>query len=311
MRWRGPEGSKSVLSMDLTKLFSIGFNLGMCCATQIVLGFMLCWTYSNSMNDAFQIMYSINDNEFGSIMRLSHSTMASMIYVLLFIHMSKVYIYNLVFDSSVLVWMSGVLIFALLIVLTFLGYVLPMTQMSYWGLTVFSNIISTIPVLGNMVVYWFWGGEFINEFTLLKVHVIHIALPLVMMGVVIIHLFLLHQYLSSDSIDRFAFYNERILFMYWFYFRDLNIMLMIMLVLQYFIYIYWSFVFHEESFIIVNPQKTPEKVMPEDVLEKHFKKGWVLGVGGGSVDRRVWKWGWGSGVGSEEDRLGGLEGRRS
>lgn len=117
--------------MDLSKLFSIGFNLGICCSTQIVLGFMLCWVYSNSLNDAFQIMYSINDNDFGSIMRLSHSTMASMIYVLLFIHMGKVYIYNLVFDSSILVWMSGVLIFIILIVLTFLGYVLPMTQMSY------------------------------------------------------------------------------------------------------------------------------------------------------------------------------------
>ena len=64
-------------------------------------------------------------------------------------------------------------------------------------------------------------------------------------------------------------------------------MLMIMLVLQYFIYIYWSFVFHEESFLIVNPQKTPEKVMPEDVLDEALQERWVCGVGGGSVDRRV------------------------
>jgi len=128
-----------------------------------------------------------------------------------------------------------------------------------------------------------------------------------MMGVVIIHLFLLHQYLSSDSIDRFAFYNERVLFMYWFYFRDLNIMLMIMLVLQYFIYIYWSFVFHEESFLIVNPQKTPEKVMPEDVLDEALQErgcGCWWRVGGPSREVR-------NGVldvRSEEGRWGGWKG---
>jgi len=275
---------KSLWSMDLSKLFSIGFNLGMCCFVQIALGFMLCWVYSNSINDSFQIMYSISDNEFGSVMRLSHSTMASMIYVLIVTHMAKVFIYNLVFESSILVWTSGILIFCVLVVLTFLGYVLPMTQMSFWGLTVFSNIIGTIPILGNVIVYWFWGGEFINEYTLLKVHVLHIVLPLVMLGMVILHLFLLHQYLSSDSIDRFAFYNERLMFMYWFYFRDLNIMLMIMLVLQYGIYIYWSFVFHEESFIIVNPQKTPEKVMPEWCCWKSTQERfWLVGVCGVDV----------------------------
>ena len=208
-------------------------------------------------------MYLVNDNELGSLLRLAHSTMASMIYLLIFTHMFKAMIYGLVFQSSHWVWLSGLCIFILLIVLTFLGYVLPMTQMSFWGLTVFSNILSTIPAMGNLMIYWFWGGEFINEFTLLKVHVLHIVLPMGLMGMVIIHMYLLHQYISSDAIDRFVFYNERVMFMYWFYFRDLNILLLICIMLNYGIFIYWSFVFHEESFIIVNTQKTPEKVMPE------------------------------------------------
>ena len=252
-----------VLSMDLTKLFSIGFNLGICCTIQIVLGFMLCWIYSNSIHDAFKIMYEINDNELGSILRLAHSTMASMIYLLIFTHMGKAVLYGLVYESSHWIWWSGFTIFLVLIVLTFLGYVLPLSQMSFWGLTVFSNILSTILALGNLLIYWFWGGEFINGLTLLKVHVLHIVMPLILLGLVVVHMYLLHQYLSSDAIDRFAFYNERIMFMYWFYFRDLNILLFIMIILLYGILIYWSFVFHEESFIIVNTQKTPEKVMPE------------------------------------------------
>lgn len=223
-------------------------------------------------------MYEINDNELGSILRLAHSTLASMIYLLIFTHMGKAMFYGLVFESAHWVWWSGFLIFLLLIVLTFLGYVLPLSQMSYWGLTVFSNILSTIPSLGNLVIYWFWGGEFINGLTLLKVHVLHIVLPLVLLGLVVIHMYLLHQYLSSDSIDRFVFYNERIMFMYWFYFRDLNIMLVILIMLLYGILIYWSFVFHEESFIIVNTQKTPEKVMPEWWGIKHRERG-VFGFG--------------------------------
>ena len=208
-------------------------------------------------------MFDVSDNEFGSLLRLGHSTMASMVWLLLISHMGKTWLHALVFESSWLVWGSGTVIFFLLMVLTFLGYVLPMTQMSFWGLTVFSNIISTIPVLGNTIIYWFWGGEFINELTLLKVHVLHIVMPLVMMGMVFVHMYLLHQYMSSDSIDRFVFYNERVMFMYWFYYRDLNIALGVFLVLQYGLYINWSFAFHEESFVIVNSQKTPEKVMPE------------------------------------------------
>ena len=224
---------------------------------------MLCWVYSNSLKDSFQIMYLINDNELGSLLRLAHSTMASIIYLLIFTHIFKAMLYGLVFESAHWVWLSGFCIFMLLIVLTFLGYVLPMTQMSFWGLTVFSNILSTIPAIGNLMIYWFWGGEFINEFTLLKVHVLHIVLPMGLLGLVVLHMYLLHQYISSDAIDRFVFYNERLMFMYWFYFRDINVLLFLSVMLIYGVFVYWSFVFHEESFIIVNTQKTPEKVMPE------------------------------------------------
>ena len=84
-------------------MFSIGFNLGICCSIQVVLGFMLCWIYSNSLQDSFKVMFDVSDNEFGSLLRLGHSTMASMVWFLLIAHMGKTWLHALVFESSWLV----------------------------------------------------------------------------------------------------------------------------------------------------------------------------------------------------------------
>jgi ubiquinol-cytochrome c reductase cytochrome b subunit len=188
----------------------------------------------------------------------------SFIFLILYIHIFKVIFLCLLFDSHLLVWGIGFIIFILVIVIAFLGYILPCTSMSYWGLTVISNVLATVPIIGVYLCNWVWGSEFINDYTLVKVHSIHIFLPFLLGFVVIAHFFALHYFLSSDGLmDRFAFYYERYFFFMLYYLRDLYLVLNLFFVFIYFICIYWYFVFHEESWEIVNILKTSDKILPE------------------------------------------------
>jgi len=150
------------------------------------------------------------------------------------------------------------------VLIAFIGYVLPCTQMSYWGLTVFSNIISTIPFFGQLLCYWLWGSEYIHDFTIIKCHSCHIVLPLLMLFFLLAHLFCLHYFISSDGFyDRFSLYYERVLFLVWFYIRDVFFGISMWCLCFYFVLCYWYFVFHEESFCVVDVLKTSDKVIPE------------------------------------------------
>jgi len=162
------------------------------------------------------------------------------------------------------VWFCGFMVFVLLVVVTFLGYVLPCTQMSYWGLTVFSNLFTAVPIIGSCLILWFWGSDFIQDFTLVKCHIIHIALPFVILFLICAHLFILHYYMSSDGfLDRFCFYLERIIFFTFVAIRDSFLMFISFFLLVYMIFLGWFLVFHEESFILCNVVKTSDKIIPE------------------------------------------------
>jgi len=111
-------------------------------------------------------------------------------FFLLYVHIFRCVLFLLIFDCAVLVWFFGFVIYFLFIIIAFIGYVLPLTQMSFWGLTVFSNILTTVPIIGLWVCYWIWGCEFIQDFTLYKCHSLHILFPFVLLFCVVCHFFL-------------------------------------------------------------------------------------------------------------------------
>ena len=220
--------------------------------------------FFNVFNCCWFMILSFVDFEFGFFVRSCHIVFVSMIFVFIFLHFCKVFLFFLMFDFSFSVWFCGFAIYFLLIILTFLGYVLPCTQMSYWGLTVFSNLFTAVPVLGACLILWFWGSDFIQDFTLVKCHIIHIALPFVLLGFVFIHLFILHYYMSSDGfLDRFCFYLERIIFCTFIMLRDIFLILVAFFIFIFFVFLGWFCVFHEESFILCNIVKTSDKIIPE------------------------------------------------
>jgi len=174
-----------------------------------------------------------------------------------------------VFSSSVgearanLVFLIGIILYFLLVLIAFIGYVLPNTAMSFWGLSVFSNILSSVPFLGKKILLFFWGGEFINDFTLSKVFSLHVFVPMISLLVIIIHLVVLHSMISSDIFDRYSFYNERLFFSWNSFLRDLFLLLFLINIFFYAVYIWYYFVFHEESFYFLSTTSTPEKIIPE------------------------------------------------
>lgn len=226
---------------------------------------MLSWLFFSCficMNWIF-VLFIMLDFDLGFVLRSIHIVFTSLIYLLLYMHLFKAIFLCLLFDSSLIVWMIGFIILIFIILIAFIGYILPATSMSYWGLTVLSNVLATVPSIGIWLCYWLWGSEYISDFTLLKMHSLHIFLPFILLFVVLFHLFCIHYFLSSDGLsDRFSFYYERFFFLFY-YVRDVLLFLNIMLLTIYFICINWYFVFHEESWIIVDTLKTSDKILPE------------------------------------------------
>jgi ubiquinol-cytochrome c reductase cytochrome b/c1 subunit len=254
-----------VTSCDLSRLYCVGFLLGNIYLLQIVSGVCLSFLYMSLNNfAAFYVILEILDMEAGFLVRSIHITGTSFCFFLLYIHIFKVFYHTLLHSASGLSYSLGIIVYFLSVVIAFIGYVLPLSQMSFWGLTVFSNIISAVPSVGPLICFWLWGGEFIQDYTLTKVFSLHVFMPFLLLFVVLFHLLALHSHLSSDTFeDRFAFYYERCLFTGFFLYRDLAILALISVTFSYMAIIYWDFVFHEESFEVTNVVKTPDKIIPE------------------------------------------------
>jgi len=238
---------------------------------------MLCFLFHNyNFYSAFaSVSFEMLEFEAGSIIRSFHVTITSCIYILLYLHILKVAYLALAFDSSFLVWTIGFILFFMLIIISFLGYILPLSSLAYWGLTVISNVLSIIPMLGNLIVFWLWGCEYINDYTLVKIHTLHIVIPLIMIGIILLHLLGLHYFISSDASERFVFYIERILVLFSrltnIIIYNINIKLCRLLNMTF--RVTWRIIC--ASWCSKNTWKDHSGVI--FVVEKHLRK-WVLGV---------------------------------
>nr|YP_010934918.1 cytochrome b [Lamennaisia ambigua]WKV28908.1 cytochrome b [Lamennaisia ambigua] len=185
--------------LNISTLWNLGSILGLCLLIQIISGLFLSFHYCANINLAFNsiihIMQNINN---GWLIRLIHMNGASLFFTSMFIHIGRGMFYNSYkFEKT---WLSGVMIFLMTMMTAFLGYVLPWGQMSFWGATVITNLISAIPYIGNDMVMWLWGGFSINNATLNRFYSLHFILPFVVLFLVIIHLMFLHETGSSNPL---------------------------------------------------------------------------------------------------------------
>nr|AOY39342.1 cytochrome b [Uleiota sp. BMNH 833935] len=246
---------------NISSLWNFGSLLGLCLIIQILTGLFLAMHYCPNIELAFNsVIHITRDVNYGWMLRTLHANGASFFFICLYIHIGRgIYYssYNLTHT-----WMMGTTIFFLVMATAFLGYVLPWGQMSFWGATVITNLVSAIPYLGTMIVQWIWGGFAVDNATLTRFFTFHFILPFIVLALVIIHLLFLHQTGSSNplgttmNIDKTPFHP-------YFTFKDSLGFLILLFLLNTLNLTNPYLLGDPDNFIPANPLVTPIHIQPE------------------------------------------------
>merc|ERR1711915_1077413 len=180
--------------LQINSFWNLGFLLGGTIILQIITGIFLGLHYTSDLNSAYyQIFFFIREIYYGRCLRYLHSTGASFVFLFLFLHLGRAISYGSYFYSSS-TWFSGILLLFFLMATAFMGYVLPFGQMSFWGATVITNLLSPFPSL----IEWVCGGHCVYYPTLKRFFLFHFIFPFLLCGFLFLHLFYLH-FLSSNN----------------------------------------------------------------------------------------------------------------
>nr|YP_009271139.1 cytochrome b [Sitophilus zeamais]ANW06518.1 cytochrome b [Sitophilus zeamais]AOS50535.1 cytochrome b [Sitophilus zeamais]QJA14884.1 cytochrome b [Sitophilus zeamais]QKE47559.1 cytochrome b [Sitophilus zeamais] len=246
---------------NISTLWNFGSLLGLCLIIQIITGIFLAMHYCPNTSLAFNsVIHICRDVNFGWLIRTLHANGASFFFICLYIHIGRG-IYYSSFNLKE-TWLTGVTIFFITMATAFLGYVLPWGQMSFWGATVITNLLSAIPYLGNSIVQWIWGGFAVDNATLNRFFTFHFLLPFIIIALVMIHLFFLHQTGSNNplglnsNIDKIPFYPYFIL-------KDLVGYFIMMMALTLLSLTNPYLLGDPDNFIPANPLVTPIHIQPE------------------------------------------------
>lgn len=247
--------------INISYWWNFGSLLGLFLGIQILRGFLLSIHYCPNTFYAFnRIIHIIQNINLGWLMHNIHINGASIFFICIYIHLGR----GLYYSSFKLTntWIIGVSIYIISMATAFLGYVLPWGQISFWGATVITNLVSTIPYIGNYIVQWVWGGFSINNATLNRFFSLHFILPFLILFIVIIHLIFLHQSGSSNPLGLNS-NLYKIYFHPYFTIKDIFgfiifIFLFIIINLEY------PYIFRDpDNFISANPIITPIHIQPE------------------------------------------------
>ncbi|MGE3622285.1 MAG: cytochrome bc complex cytochrome b subunit [Bdellovibrionales bacterium] len=246
-------------------LWNFGAIATVMLVTMIVTGIFLAMYYTPHTDHAFNSVERImRDVNWGWLIRYVHMNGASMFFIAVFIHIFRGLYYGSYKQPRELLWMLGVLILLLMMATAFMGYVLPWGQMSFWGATVITNLFSAIPLVGEKIVTWLWGGFAVDNPTLNRFFSLHYLLPFIIVGVVVLHVAALHVSGSNnplgidvkspkDTVPFHPYYTAKDTFG-----------------LIVFFIIYCLFVFYApnslgdpDNYIPANPMVTPPHIVPE------------------------------------------------
>lgn len=250
---------------------NIGYfwNYGSMCAfflaVQLITGIFLAMFYTPHVDHAFySIEYIMNEIYYGWLIRYMHANGASFFFFVIYIHMLRSIYYSSYKFPRTNLWLSGIIIYFLLMATAFLGYVLPWGQMSFWAATVITNFITVIPIIGEDLIYWVWGGYSINNATLNRFFCLHFLLPFIVSVFVILHLILLHQVGSSTELKLGnTSINNKISFFPYFIVKDLYTIILIIWFFSFVVFFFPEIFNHAINYIAANPLVTPVHIVPE------------------------------------------------
>lgn len=248
---------------NINYFWSFGSLASMCLGIQILTGIFLAMHYTphvaNAFNSIEHIMRDVNN---GWFIRYLHANGASLFFATVYIHMARgIYFSSFKYPRRAL-WISGLIIFILMMATAFMGYVLPWGQMSFWGATVITNLFSAIPIYGEAITYWLWGGFSVDNATLNRFFSLHYLLPFLIAGLAILHLVLLHQVGSNNPLGVDPRYDQ-ISFYPYFYVKDLLSFLVLLCVLLGLVFFNPNLLGHSDNYIEANALVTPIHIVPE------------------------------------------------
>nr|UPL65297.1 cytochrome b [Appolonius crassus] len=246
---------------NISLWWNFGSLLGMCLMIQIITGLFLAMHYTANIEMAFNsVVHICRDVNNGWLIRNTHANGASLFFICLYLHVGRGMYYASY--KLMITWNVGVLLLFLTMGTAFLGYVLPWGQMSLWGATVITNLMSAIPYLGNDLVKWLWGGFSVDNATLTRFFTLHFLMPFIIAAMVIIHLLFLHQTGSNNPLGMNSNY-DKIPFHPYFSIKDIMGMVIIMFMFSMLILLEPRMLGDPENFIPANPLVTPVHIQPE------------------------------------------------
>nr|BAD99776.1 cytochrome b [Vargula hilgendorfii] len=238
-----------------------GSLLGLCLGIQIATGLFLAMHFASDVSLAFSsVAHITRDVQYGWLLRTLHANGASLFFMFLYWHVTRGLFYSSY--RYPVTWASGILILFLTMATAFLGYVLPWGQMSYWGATVITNLVSAIPYIGMDIVQWLWGGFAVANPTLNRFFAFHFVLPFIIAALVMVHLLFLHQTGSNNplgtnsNLDKLPFHP-------YFSWKDLFGYSVVTLLFITVVLLYPYYLGDVENFIPANPLVTPLHIQPE------------------------------------------------
>nr|WHU53937.1 cytochrome b [Ctenotus superciliaris] len=246
---------------NISAWWNFGSLLGLCLIIQVLTGLFLAMHYTADISSAFSsVAHICRDVQYGWLIRNLHANGASMFFICLYLHIGRgLYYGSYMFKET---WNIGVTLLLLVMATAFVGYVLPWGQMSFWGATVITNLLSAIPYIGTNLVEWIWGGFSVDNATLTRFFTFHFLLPFAIMGASILHLLFLHE-TGSNNPTGLASNTDKIPFHPYFSYKDLlgaTLLLMVLLMLALFSP---NLLGDPENFTPANPLVTPPHIKPE------------------------------------------------
>nr|YP_006883523.1 cytochrome b [Takydromus wolteri]AFN87680.1 cytochrome b [Takydromus wolteri] len=246
---------------NISAWWNFGSLLGLCLITQVITGLFLAMHYTADISSAFSSVAHIHrDVQHGWLIRNLHANGASMFFICIYLHIGRgLYYGSYLFMET---WNIGVILLLLTMATAFMGYVLPWGQMSFWGATVITNLLSAVPYIGTKLVEWVWGGFAVDNATLTRFFTLHFLLPFLIMGISLVHLLFLHE-TGSNNPTGLNSNTDKIPFHPYFTYKDLLGGLVMISCLLSLALLSPNLLGDPENFSPANPLVTPPHIKPE------------------------------------------------
>src|SRR3990167_4842275 len=251
--------------INLNYFYGFGSLAGIMLVVQILTGIFLAMHYTPHIDLAFNsVEHIMRDVNNGWLIRYTHANGASFFFIVVYVHIFRGLYYGSYITPREGLWCSGVVIFILMMATAFMGYVLPWGQMSFWGATVITNLFSAIPLIGESIVTWLWGGFSVDNPTLNRFFALHYLLPFILVALVILHLVALHRHGSNNPTGvEVKTPKDTIPFHPYYTIKDFVGFGVYFIIFAGFIFFAPNYLGHPDNYIEANPMVTPPHIVPE------------------------------------------------